>query len=102
MSIAELRRALVARIVEGPGEASPAERRAAFDNGGLDGPLAALIDKVALRPTQIADADISAVRAAGVSEDRIFELMVCAAVGQADRQYDSALAALDEAATGKP
>ena len=30
-------------------------------------------------------------------EDQIFELVVCAAIGQATRQYDSALAALDAA-----
>jgi hypothetical protein len=36
----------------------------------------------------------------GVSEDQIFEIAVCAAIGQATRQYDAALAAL-EAATRK-
>jgi hypothetical protein len=35
-----------------------------------------------------------------MSEDQIFEIAVCAAIGQATRQYDTALAALD-AATGK-
>ena len=35
--------------------------------------------------------------AAGVSEDEIFELTVCAALGQATRQLDAALAALDAA-----
>ena len=38
------------------------------------------------------DEDVAAARAAGFSEDQIFELMVCAAVGAADRQYDSAMA----------
>jgi len=38
--------------------------------------------------------------AAGFSEDQIFEVVVCAAIGQATRQRDAALAAL-AAATEK-
>jgi hypothetical protein len=37
------------------------------------------------------------VRAAGLSEDQVFEIVVCAAVGQADRQYRAALDALEKA-----
>ena len=37
------------------------------------------------------------MKAKGVSEDEIFELTVCAAYGQATRQLNAALAALDEA-----
>ena len=40
------------------------------------------------------DGDVAAVRSAGLSEDQIFEIVVCAAIGQADRQYNKALAAL--------
>ena len=47
----------------------------------------------------ISDADVAATKAAGVSEDEIFELTVCAALGQATRQLDAALAALDAAST---
>jgi hypothetical protein len=39
------------------------------------------------------------VRAAGHSEDEIFEIVLCAAIGQATRQYQAGLAALD-AVTG--
>jgi hypothetical protein len=34
------------------------------------------------------------VRTSGLSEDQIFEIVVCAAIGHAARQYDTALAAL--------
>jgi hypothetical protein len=94
--------ALVARVLEGEGRASRAERRAAFDDAGLALPLRTLIDKVANRPTQVTDEDIANVKASGLSEDQIFELVICAAVGQATRQYDTALAALAEAVTDKP
>jgi hypothetical protein len=37
----------------------------------------------------------------GTSEDQIFELVICAAIGQATRQYETALEALAEAMTGE-
>jgi alkylhydroperoxidase/carboxymuconolactone decarboxylase family protein YurZ len=98
--ITEARKALVVRILEGNGAALPVQRRAAFDNAGLAGPLRSLIDKVARYAYKVTDADIAAARASGVSEDEIFELVVCAAIGQATRQYDTARAALEAATKG--
>jgi alkylhydroperoxidase family enzyme len=94
-------KAVVTRVLEGDGRASRAARRAAFDNAGLAEPLRTLIDKVARQPTRVTDEDIAAVLASGESEDQIFELVVCAAIGQATRQYETALEALAEAMTGK-
>ncbi len=93
--------ALVARVLEVDGRAARAERRAAFENAGLTEPLRTLIGKVARQPTRITDEDIATVKASGVSEDQIFELVVCAAIGQATRQYETALEALAEAVTGE-
>ncbi|TMC95823.1 MAG: hypothetical protein E6J05_15380 [Chloroflexi bacterium] len=87
-------RALVTRVLEGDGRASRAERHDAFDNATLTEPLHGLISKVAKHPTLITDDDVAAVKASGLSEDQIFELVVCAAVGQATRQYQNAVAAL--------
>lgn len=98
--IRQARKAVVARILEGDGKASPAQRRTAFNNTGLSEPLRTLIDKVARHAYTVTDEDIAAAVAIGLSEDQIFEIVVCAAIGQATRQYDAALAALD-AATGK-
>ena len=89
--------ALVKRVLEGEGTTSRAERRAAFDNALVGEPLRRLIGKVGERPTQISDEDFTAVTESGLSEDQIFELVVCAAIGQATRQYQSALGALAEA-----
>lgn len=97
--IARLHRELVARVL-GDGGTAPTElRRAAFDAAGLDEPLRTLADKVAHQAQRVSDDDIAAAGAAGLSEDQIFEIVVCAAIGQADRQYSDALAAL-AAATG--
>ncbi|HET6178426.1 MAG TPA: hypothetical protein VFE61_15945 [Candidatus Sulfotelmatobacter sp.] len=98
--IREARKALVTRILEGAGEASPSERRAAFDNSGLAEPLDELVDKVARHADKATDEDINAAKVSGFSEDHVFEIVVCAAIGQATRQHDAALAAL-KAATGK-
>jgi uncharacterized Ntn-hydrolase superfamily protein len=92
--ITRARSKLVARILEGDGRLSHAQRRAAFDNTGLAGPLTVLVDKVARHAHKVTDEDIAAARASGLSEDQVFELVVCAAVGQATRQHDAALAAL--------
>jgi hypothetical protein len=90
--------ALVDRVLNGAGKASPELRARAFSNADVPLPLQALISKVATRPAQITDADFAAATAAGFSEDQLFELVVCAAVGQSGRTYDAGLAALTEAA----
>jgi hypothetical protein len=97
--IGQARQVLVARILEGDGMASRSQRRAAFDKAGTAEPPGTLVEKVT-RAQRVTDADIAAALASGLSEDQVFEIVVCAAIGQATRQYDTALAALD-AATGK-
>ena len=98
--IGPLHRALVDRILGGGGTAPPGVRRAAFDDAGLDERVRTLVDKVASGAYRVTDDDIAATLAAGLTEDQVFELVVCAAVGEATRQYENGLAALD-AATGE-
>ena len=95
-----LHSSLVARVLEGDGRASPEIRRAAFDNEGLAEPISQFVEKVAHSARMVTDADISTLRKTGLSEDQIYEIVVCAAIGQATRQYQNALAALS-AATGR-
>lgn len=90
-------KALVSRILDGDGSASLARRRGAFDNSGLSEPMKTLLNKVAEHPAKVTDEDFADARASGLSEDQIFEMVVSAAVGQATRQYNTALAALDAA-----
>jgi hypothetical protein len=96
-------RALVDRVLNGEGRASAEERARAFRNDGLSPPLDALIGKVADSPAQITGEDLAAVTASGCTEDRLFELVVCAAVGQSARLYEAGMAALAEATgQGRP
>jgi hypothetical protein len=90
-------RALVDRVLNGEGKASPEQRARAFSNDGVTPPLQALISKVATRPAQVTDADFAAAKASGFTEDQLFELVIAAAVGQSARLYEAGLAALAEA-----
>ena len=90
--------AIEQRILRGPGMAAPELRANAFERSGLPEPLAALVDKVAKRSFQVTDADFAATLRAGFSEDQLFELMICAAVGESTRLYQAGLAALANAA----
>ena len=90
-------RALVDRVLSGEGRASTEQRARAFGNEGLSPPLQSLIGKVAMRPAQVTEADFAAAKASGCSEDQLFELVICAAVGQSSRFYEAGLAALAEA-----
>jgi hypothetical protein len=90
-------RALVDHLLNAQGRASQERRARAFEGAGLPTPLGTLVSKVAARPAQITDADIAAAKAACSSEDELFELVICAAVGQSTRLYEAGLAALAEA-----
>jgi hypothetical protein len=96
----QLRKVLIQRILDGAGMASRSQRRAAFENAEFAEPLKTLIGKVATQAIAITDRDVAAARATGLSEDQIFEVVVCAAVGQSMRQCESADAALELALRG--
>jgi alkylhydroperoxidase family enzyme len=93
----KFRSVVVDRVQSGDGRASVADRRAAFANADVPAAARALIDKVAKTAWKVTDEDVAAAKAAGMTEDQLFELSVCAAIGQSTRQLDSAMAALDEA-----
>jgi hypothetical protein len=92
--IAGPRTALLQRVLEGEGRAPRNLRRAAFESAVLSERLRTLTEKVVRQPTQISDGDFAAARAAGYSEDQLFELVVCAAIGAAESQLDGAMEAL--------
>ena len=98
MDIRHAQKALVRRILEGDGNASPSDRTAAFNNSGVAEPLGTLVDKVAKHAYRVTDEDVTAAKMSGLNEDQVFEIVVCAAIGQATRQYETALAALEDAA----
>ena len=96
-----IRDKVVTRILDGEGTSSKEARRAAFANEGVAEPARALVDKVAKNAYRVTDEVVAAAKSAGLKEDEIFELVVCAAIGQSTRQIENALAALDEATNEK-
>jgi hypothetical protein len=97
--VTRLRQRVIDTALRGPGHTTTAEREAAFANQGER--ARALVDTITRNAWKVTDDDIAAAKQAGLGEDQIFELAVCAALGQATRQLDAALAALDTATSNK-
>jgi hypothetical protein len=95
-----IHRELVNRILHGSGRAPADQRARAFHNAELPESLRPLLDKVAAKSTQVTDADFAVATQAGFTDDQLFELVICAAVGASTRQYEAGLAALAEATAG--
>jgi alkylhydroperoxidase family enzyme len=56
--------------------------------------LTAYLEKVRTRAYSVTDADVEQLKAAGLSEDEIFEQTVAAAIGEGLRRLDAAAAAI--------
>jgi hypothetical protein len=90
------REATIRTVTESQARSSADARRAAFANDGVAEPARALVAKVVEHAYTITDDDVHAA-AKALGEDEVLELVVCAAIGQATRQLDAALAVLAEA-----
>jgi alkylhydroperoxidase family enzyme len=91
----ELKEATAAALLRGPG-ASPAELRQACALGEAPDELRELVEKIDRHAYEVTDEDLAALRAK-YSEDQLFEIVVAAAFGAADRRLGAALRALEEA-----
>jgi len=58
------------------------------------GAMAAYLDKVRRRAYAVTDADVDALKAAGLSEDEIFEQTVAVAIAEGFRRLDAAEAVI--------
>jgi hypothetical protein len=94
----DLRPALLERILNGPGKATRNLRISAFNNEDVPGSLRDLIANIVARPPQVTDADFATAGSAGFDDDELVEMVICAAVGEANRQYEAGVAALAAAA----
>jgi alkylhydroperoxidase family enzyme len=79
---------LRAAALDGPGELEPSLRRKAAAGGPLREPAQRYVDKVRLHAYRIVDADLEELRAAGWSEEDIFELTIAAALGAGLRRLE--------------
>ena len=93
---AALRDRVLRDVLEGPGESDPAVRRAAADNAGLPEDLRPLVAKVHAHAYRVTDQDVASLQPA-YGDDRLFEIVVSAALGASRRRLLAGLRALDEA-----
>ena len=91
---ADLVAALRAAVFDGPGEVDPAIRRAVGTGAVVPEKWAAYVGKVRDASYKITDRDVSALKAAGCTEEEIFEITVAAATGAALQRLDLGLRAM--------
>ncbi len=91
----ELKEATAAALLRGPG-ATPAELRQACARGEAPEELRALIEKIDRHAYEVTDEDLASLRAK-YSEAQLFEIIVAASFGAADRRLQAGLRALEEA-----
>lgn len=93
---AGLRRAVYERVLLGQGEADPELRQAAATGSGVPSDLQPLIDKIHRHAYKVTDEDIARVQAR-YGDDKMFEIVVSAALGAARKRLALGLEALDNA-----
>ena len=84
-------------VFEGSGRVDPAMRRCAATGDALAEPWLSYTTKIRNEAWSVTDSDIENLRAAGHSEDVIFEMTVAAAVGASLRMLETGLRALGDA-----
>jgi alkylhydroperoxidase family enzyme len=85
-------------VFDGPGHAPAAQRRAVGGRGGeVPRALTGLVEKIRKSAYKVTDEDVAAARAAGFSEEQLFELTIATALGTAlDRRQLALEAAFGE------
>ncbi|SEP54360.1 hypothetical protein [Amycolatopsis saalfeldensis] len=94
-AVADLRHA----VLEAPATTDPALRRAAATGTAVPELWRAFVETVRDASYKVTDDDIARLRAAGQSEDQIFEVTVATAVGAALRAFDAGQDAVREPRT---
>lgn len=88
---------LLDHVVDGPGELPSVIRYAAASGSDVPSVARAYVEKVRRHAYKVVDRDVEELKAAGWSEDQIFELTVATAVGAGVSRLDHARRALREA-----
>lgn len=93
---AALRERVIQRVLQEAGDSDPAIRHAAAGNAGLPPDLQPLVEKIHAHAYKVTDEDIARLQAT-YGDDRLFEIIVSAALGASRHQLLTGLAALDDA-----
>jgi len=94
---AALRERVLATVLEGPGESNAVTRQAAAANSAqVPEDLKALVEKIHRHAYRVTDEDVARLQAT-YGDDRLFEIIVSAAVGASWARLAAGLQALEEA-----
>ena len=93
---APLRQQVLRAVLDGPGETDPSLRYAAAEGAGVPEELRVLVEKIHRHAYRVTDEDIEALQAR-YGDDRLFEVIVSAAVGASRNRLLAGLRALEEA-----
>lgn len=93
---AVLRDRVIRRVLEDAGDSDPVIRHAAAGNAGLPPDLQLLVGKIHAHAYKVTDEDVARLQAT-YGDDRMFEIIVSAALGASRHQLLTGLAALDDA-----
>jgi alkylhydroperoxidase family enzyme len=84
-------------VLEGPGVVPRERREAAARNAEVPAPFASYVDAIHRHAYRITDRAVDDLRAAGASEEEIFEMTIAAAYGAAFEHFGAGLRALRSA-----
>ena len=93
---AALRDRVLDGVLNGPGESDPAIRNAAAEGSGVPADLQTLVDKIHRHAYKVTDEDVARLQPK-YGDDRLFEVIVSAAMGASRQRLLAGLAALEEA-----
>ena len=85
---------LQATVLRSEGGSATALRQAVADHGDVPGELSDLVNKVHLHAYKVTEDDFARMKAAGYSEDQLFEITVSAATGAGLERLRAGLEAL--------
>lgn len=91
---AGLRDVVLTRVLNSPGETEPVLRQAAANGKGVPADLQRLVDKIHRHAYKVTDDDIAAAQAK-YGDDKVFEIVVSAALGAANQRLQAGLTALN-------
>lgn len=93
---AELRDAVLAQVLASSGESDPTLRQAAANNAGLPEELRALVAKIHAHAYKVTDGDLARLQST-YGDDKLFEIVVSAALGASRQRLMAGLDALAKA-----
>jgi hypothetical protein len=93
---AEQRDEVFSIVFEGPGETDPSLRKAAAEDKGLPADLKSLVGKIHRHAYKVTDAEMAKAQAK-YGDDKMFEIVVSAAVGASRMRLMAGLKALSKA-----